>query len=272
MRATYASGVAHSLHRAGFVPDAVYGTSAGGAIAAWYASGQIDVGLTTWDRASDRRLMSFRRALLMRGPVLDGHHVYRELYPNHWKLDADALKRAAYPVIVTVTDADTGETLYPDLRAAEDPFVLLQATTNLPLLSGPPVAWQGRRLLDGGVTDPIPLARAMEDGHRDIILVANRVRGERKPEPEWTVRIIARAFPELADPTRLHHKLHNDALKLAERPPDGVRVRVIRPTRDIGVSRLTRDTRKLRAAIEIGKRDGAAAAVEMGLGAPMVLS
>ena len=269
MRATYASGVAYALHKAGLVPDAVYGTSAGGAIAAWFASGQIDVGLTTWDAASDRRLMSFRRAFWGPRPVLDGHLVYREMYPNHWRLDVDALRRAPFPVRVTVTDVDTAEALYPDLREAEDPFVLLQATTSMPLLSGPPVLWNGRRLLDGGVTDPIPLVRAIADGHEDILVIANRPDGARSPEPEWVVRLVGSRFPRLAEPTRQRHRVHNEALQLAASPPDGVRVRLVRPSQPLGVSRLTRDVAKLRAAIEVGKRDGERVARETGLARPL---
>lgn len=264
MRAAYASGVLAALHDAGFRPSAVYGTSAGGAIGAWFSTGQIDVGLSTWDRVGDRRLMSWRRALLGK-PVLNGHLIYREMYPKFWKLDAAALRRAEWPVRVSVTDADTAETLYPDLREAEDPFVLLHATTALPILSDAPVAWQGRRLVDGGTGDPIPVARAIADGHRDIIVVANRVAGERRPEPGWAVGLVARRFPALREHARRHHQYHNDALQLAAKPPEGVRVRIIRPTRDLGVSRMTRDLDKLRASIEEGRRDGARHAREMGL-------
>ncbi len=264
MRATYASGVVAALHRAGLRPAAVYGTSAGGAIAAWFASGQIETGLATWERVGDRRLMSWRRALLGK-PVLDGRLIYREMYPNFWKLDADALRRAPFPVRVTVTDADTGEALYPDLREADDPFVLLHATTALPVLSDAPVEWQGRRLVDGGTADPIPVARALADGHKEIVVVANRPAGERKPEPALAVRLVARKFPALREHAALHHQYHNDAVRLAESPPEGVRVTLIRPARDTGVSRMTRDVGRLRAAIEQGQRDGERAAATLGL-------
>lgn len=270
-RASYGSGVAESLQAAGLVPEAIYGTSAGGAIGAWYAAGQAAVGCTTWDHTADRRLLSYRRALLGRGHVIDFRRLYSEMYPNFFRMDVAALRAAPYPVRVTLTDADTAETLYPDLRTAEDPFLLLHATSALPLVSESPVRWEGRRVLDGGATQPVPLAKAIADGHKDILLVSNRPRGLRRPESPFLVALIAREFPALQDAARNHHTHYNDAMLLAESPPPGVRVRIVRPSADLGLSRLTRDVKLLRAAIAVGRRDGERVAAELGLAAPAAL-
>lgn len=267
MRATYASGVCDALQTAGVIPDAIYGTSAGGAIGAWYAAQQAHVGCATWDVVGDRTLMSWRRALLRRGPMLDFRTLYADRYPNVFRMDVARIRAAPYPVFATVTDADSLETLHLDLRTAADPFSLLHATSAIPLLAEAPVELGGRRLVDGGVTDPIPVAKAIADGARDILVVSNRPQGLRKPEPEWAVRLLAARFPRLAQAAREHHTRHNDALRLAESPPAGVRVRIVRPEGDLGVSRLTRDVEKLRAAIERGRRDGARAAATLQAGA-----
>lgn len=267
-RACYGSGVAAALQQAGLVPEAIYGTSAGGAIGAWYAAGQADVGCTTWDHTADRRLLSYRRGLLGQGHVIDFRRLYSEMYRDFFKMDVATLRAAPYPVRVTVTDADTAETLYPDLREAEDPFLLLHATSALPLVSEAPVAWQGRRVLDGGATQPLPLAQAIADGHRDLIVVSNRPRGLRRPESPLLVALVTQKFPALQEAARQHHRYHNDALRLAENPPDGVRIRLVRPAKDLGISRLTRDIKLLRKGIDIGRADGARVAAELGLAVP----
>jgi predicted patatin/cPLA2 family phospholipase len=97
------------------------------------------------------------------------------------------------------------------------------------------------------------------------VVVASRVAGERRPEPQVVVRIVARRFPALREATAQHSALQNEALRLAEHPPPGVRVRLVRPARDFGISRLTRDVAKLRAAVEEGRRDGARLAGELGI-------
>lgn len=268
-RAAYASGVADALQAAGFVPDAIYGTSAGGAIGAWYGANQARQGCATWDSVNDRALLSYRRMLWGSSPVIDFRRLYSDYYPNRFGLDVAALRRAPYPVRVTVTDADSGETLYPDLRIDQDPLLLLHATSALPLVSESPVRWQGRRVLDGGMTDPVPLKRAIDDGHKDVVLVANRPPGARRAEPEVLVRLVGRLLPAMEPHARRHHEYHNEALALAVAPPPGVRVRVIRPAADTGASRLTRDVALLRRVIDMGRRDGARAAGEMGLVSPL---
>lgn len=267
-RACYASGVTDALQKGGLVPEAIYGTSAGGAIGAWYAAGQAHIGCTTWDHTSDRRLLSYRRGLLG-GHFIDFRRLYSEMYPNFFKMDVAALRASPYPVHVTLTDADTAETLYPDLRTAEDPFLLLHATSALPIVSESPVRWGGRRVLDGGATQPVPLAKAIEDGHKDIVVVSNRPRGLRRPESPLAVALVTQRFPALQEAARQHHAYHNAALRLAENPPAGVRVRLVRPAKDLGVSRFTRDIKLLRKVMDVGRADGARLAGELGPKAPV---
>jgi len=263
-RAAYATGVAASLQARGFRPDAVYGTSAGGALAAWYGAGQMEIGCRTWDAVEDRKLLSFTRALTG-GYVFDLRTLYHHYYPNVFGMDVAALKRAPFPVHVTITDADTCETYYPDLRKEEDPLAAIHAGAAIPVLSEAPVDWNGRRCLDGGTTEPIPLARAIEDGHKEIVVVMNRAAGERKPEPEWAIRLVASKLPRIEQAARQHHEFHNRAVRLALAPPEGVRVHVIRPAADTGVGRMTRDARTLRNVIHVGRRDGEYAAAQLGL-------
>lgn len=273
MRAAYGSGVAVALQEAGLVPDAIYGTSAGGAIGAWYAAGQAHVGATTWEHAGDRQLLSYRRALWGDRPVLDFRRLYGDMYPNLFKMDVARLRAAPYPVYVTLTDADTAETVHADLRTAEDPFRHLHATSALPLVSEAPVLIGGRRFLDGGATAPLPLQQALDEGHQDLLVVSNRPRGLRHPESPVLVAMVMQRFPALADAARRHHALHNEAIALAEALAEGrapprhrdVRLRLVRPAKDLGVGRFTRDVGRIRAAVAQGKTDGRRVAQEMGL-------
>lgn len=263
-RAAYATGAGSALQAAGFVPDAVYGTSAGGALAAWYAAGQMEVACRTWDAVQDRELLSYRRALTG-GYVFDLRRLYHHYYPNVFRMDVAALRRAPFPVRVTITDADTGETYHPDIRQADDPLALVHAGAAIPILAEAPVQWNGRRCIDGGTTDPIPIAKAIADGHKHVVAILNRPPGERKPEPAWAVAILARKFPALAEAARMHHEYHNRAVRLCLAPPEGVRIHVVRPATDTGVSRATRDLVLIRRAIERGRADGLAAAAKLGL-------
>jgi predicted patatin/cPLA2 family phospholipase len=258
MRAAYTNGVLAALEDARVTPfDAVYGTSAGGALAAWWSAGQARYALDTWAYARDPRILSYRRWFLGRGPLLDHDALFRIVYAKEHPLDVAALERASHPVVVTVTVARTGEARYVDVRRGRI-LDWLRATGRLPFSAGDPVEIAGERYLDGGMADPVPVARALDDGADDVLLVLNSPPGRRKPEPERLARLVERRYPGLGRLVRAHHALHNAAVELAEQPPRGVRVSIIRPQTATGLRRLTRSEKRLWAAIAQGESDARA--------------
>jgi len=257
MRAAYANGVLAAFEDAGLAFDAVYGTSAGGALAAWWSAGQARFAAASWRYVADRRILSYRRWLLGRGPLLDHDALFDIVYAREHPLDIAALAKAPHPVVVTATDAETGETRYVDLRAGPV-LAWLRATGRMPLASGPAVEIDGRRWVDGGVTDPIPIARAIADRHDRVVCVLNRPAGSRKPEPRFAVKLIARRYPALAPFVARHHENHARAVALAERPPAGVAVSIVRPATPLGLSRFTRDPDAVARALARGEADGRA--------------
>lgn len=258
MRAAYANGVLAALEDAGYRDfDAVYGTSAGGALAAWFSAGQARYAIGTWEYAADRRILSYRRWATGRGALLDHDRLFEIVYEKERPLDVAAVQRAPWPVIVTVVNARTGETRYVDVRRGPV-LAWLRATGRLPLAAGHPVEVDGERWLDGGLTDPIPLRRAIDDGAKEILLILNRPPGERRPEPALSAWLVGKRYPHLRPHVEKHHEHHNEAVRLAERPPAGVHVDVVRPAKDTGVRRFTRDPKAILRAVEMGEADGRA--------------
>lgn len=253
MRSAYASGALLAFHEAGLEFDAVYGTSAGGAAVAWYAQGHPEGFVRTFEYARDPRILNWRRVGLRRGPYLDLDYLVGEIYPSEG-FDAKRVSSVKHPTYVTAT-ATTGLSRYLDLRRV-DPIQAVKATMSLPLLTGPPVEINGDRLVDGGVTDPLPVARAMRDGHREIVLVLNRPERHRRPDSRSVAWVLGRRYPHLARLASVHHQLVIDSVRLAENPPEGVRVDIFRPERPTGLSRFTKDLDTLRRVIAQGKEEG----------------
>lgn len=258
MKSAYANGVLSAFEEAGHAPwDAVYGTSAGGALAAWYGAGQARLAERTWAYAQDRRVLDYRR--LARGrPILDHELLWEVVYRQETVLDQDALRKAAWPVVVTTAEVETGECRYVDLRTAENPIAWLKATGRLPWGAGRPVEIGGKHYLDGGIVDPIPLAKAIADGHRHVTVLLNWPPGVVGKDNRMFSRMVARRYPMLRQGVLHHGELKQEAARLAEHPPEGVRVDVVRPERPTGLHRLSRDLKAIDAAIEQGRADGVA--------------
>lgn len=255
MRGAYSNGVLSAFEEAGLTSwRAIYGTSAGGALAAWFAAGQARYAEETWRYAVDPRILSYRRALLG-GPILDHEALLAIVYEKEHPIDQEAIRRYRAPVTVTASDVDAGQPHYQDLRAG--PVIpWLKATGRLPLGAGPPVSIGGRRFLDGGILDPIPLRRAIADGATDITLVLNKPTGPPASESAVLASLLARRYPSLREGLARHQAMKREAVELALDPPEGVTVQVIRPSGPTGLHRLSRDMDRIRAAIELGRRDG----------------
>jgi predicted patatin/cPLA2 family phospholipase len=258
MKAAYANGVLSAFEEAGHTNwDAVYGTSAGGAMAAWFSAGQARYAEKTWDYAADRRILSYRRWARRKGPLLDHEALLDIVYLDEHPIDQDAIRRSKHPVFVTAADVHSGEIVYHDLRHG-DIIAWLKATGRLPFASGPTVTIDGREYLDGGILDPIPVRRAVADGATELTLVLNKPQGKRQKDNIVIAGMAARRYPKLRHGITHHHEIKGAALDYAEHPPNGVAVHIIRPTAPTGLSRLSRDLDEIRSGIEQGRSDGQA--------------
>ncbi len=259
MKAAYANGVLTAFEEAGYRPwDAVIGTSAGGAMAAWYSAGQAKYAEGTWAYAGDERVMSYKRALTGRGPLLDHEALLEIVYVDEHPIDVAAIRASSWPVIVTACDADTGAILYHDIREG-DTIAWLKATGRLPMASGPPVEIDGRRLLDGGSIDPVPVRYAVEQvGADDLTLITNKPPGPKKSDPRVVVELAARRYPALRDGLMNHQQIKFESVQYALHPPDGVTSHVIFPSRPTRVHRLSRNMDAIQEALDLGHVDGAA--------------
>lgn len=258
MKSAYGNGVLSAFEEAGHTRwDAVYGTSAGGAMAAWFSAGQARYAEKTWDYAADPRILSWGRFARLKGPLLDHEALLEIVYLKEHPIDQDAIRRCPHPIIVTAADVHSGEVVYHDLRQG-DIIAWLKATGRLPFASGPTVSIDGREFLDGGILDPIPIRRAVADGATDVTLVLNKPQGKRQKDSYVIASMAARRYPKLRDGILRHHAIKGEALDYAESPPEGVTVRIVRPSTPTGLSRLSRDLKLIRAGIEQGRSDGQA--------------
>jgi predicted patatin/cPLA2 family phospholipase len=264
MKSAYANGVLTAFERAGHTRfDALYGTSAGGSLAAWFAAGQAEYAEATWEYAADRRVVNYRRFFTRRGPIVDHDFLLDEVYAHEHPLSVRRVQAYPAPVIVTASDADLGTCHYQDLRHG-NVILWLKATGRLPFASGPVVEILGRRYLDGGITDPLPIRKALHDGHRRITLVCNSPPMTFRKDNAALARVTARRFPALRDGILRHQELKAQAIHLAENPPQGVRIDIIRPVQPTGMHRLTRDIETIHRAIRQGRADGEAHVAQAG--------
>ncbi len=146
-------GALRSLERHDLVPDVVVGTSFGALIGALYAAGLPTERISDLARATRRRDLlghvadfGFHKAALFGGDKLEAYF--------DTLLGGRTFADLALEFAIVTTDVDTGECV---LLREGSLAKALRASVALPGIFAP-VELDGRRLVDGGLGSPVPLA------------------------------------------------------------------------------------------------------------------
>lgn len=119
---------------------------------------------------------------------------------------------------VVACNAEDGSTKYFDKsRVRFDDFDIIKASSAVPVACEPYVV-DGVPYFDGGIADPVPVQKALEDGYDRVILILSRLRDEvRKQQKDLApARILERSHPAAAEKLRMRYKTYNDELELAK--------------------------------------------------------
>ncbi len=257
MRGAHTCGALMALAEKGRADfDVVVAASAGACTAAYLVSRQFDLFPVVWTKyLHDGRFFDLKRLPTKRS-VLDLdfliHRVFKELDP----LDLDAIRSSKTKFYIVATDCGTGEPKYFD--AHKDPILnALKASAAMPIAYRHPVVVEGRTYIDGGVTDPIPIQKAIEAGCDDITILLTRPEGYRKKIPLVNIlpRLYARKYPRLAEAFMRRFEAYNRVVELIESGKLPARLTVIRPQSKLPTTRLTTSLPKIQATIRRGFED-----------------
>ena len=129
---------------------------------------------------------------------------------------------------------------------------IVKASCSLPFVC--PIAYvDGKPMLDGGITDSIPLERAFEQGYEKAVVILTRNRGYRKKHHKFKIPpFIYKEYPRIREALVMRSIVYNEQLDLVERLEDEGRITVIRPEKPVEVDRIERDVKKLTALYEEG--------------------
>jgi len=261
MRGVVSSAMADALQARGLTDafDLVVGTSAGALNGAAFLAG-VARGCTDnyYDADLIRRYIAPRRLLIGRAAVDVAFTLDRE----NEGLDGDRHRRtaeSAAPLHVVAIDVETARPeVLSDLTTIEDLKNGLLATSRLPWLGGPPVDFRGRRWLDGGLADPIPVDAAFALGATHALVLMTRPEGvPRTPAGGLIERIIERRLralnPDLVPLARDRFAVYEQVVDRIATDRDNNTLGVRLPAGIEPVSQLEKDPATLRAAAEAGR-------------------
>ncbi|KTG16133.1 MULTISPECIES: patatin-like phospholipase RssA [unclassified Guyparkeria] len=157
-------GVIHALEEVGIRPSMVAGCSIGALVGSGYASGSLDR-LEKWVRGI--RSLDVMRLLDVRfgGGLIEGDSLMKSLEKQVEPVDIESLD---VPFAAVATDLEAGREVW--LRDGS----LMQAVRASIAVPGlmSPVRHEDRWLVDGGLTDPVPVSLCRALG-ADIVIAVN---------------------------------------------------------------------------------------------------
>ena len=175
--------------------------------------------------------------------------------PNKLNIfDMDTYKSYEGKVLVGVTNAKTGKAEYLDGKELDNTAQMLRATCAIPIFF-PVIKINDNEYYDGGLCDPIPIKKAIEDGNEKHLIILTRPKGYIKKlskNNRIVARMLRKKYPNLEHILLTRHDLYNETVRFCEELEHQGKAIIIRPTAEGAIDSFEKDTTKLRAAYNHG--------------------
>ena len=255
-RAIYTAGVLDFLYENKVHFDGIIGVSAGAIHGCSFVSGQVGRSISyTLKYAKDKRYMSFY-SLFTTGNLVGEKFCYHDLPEKLFPFNHQAFETSPVKFYVTCTNVETGKAEYILCENLRDKMPYLRASASMPLVSQISEI-DGKKYLDGGIADSIPVRAFQKLGYERCVVVCTRAAGYRKKPNKLAplARLIYHKFPKFAEAVRNRHLMYNQELRDIEKMQENGEVFVIRPSKLIKISHMEKNTAVLREVYELGRHD-----------------
>lgn len=256
MRGLFSAGVIDILMENNLLPDGVIGVSAGAAFGCNIKSKQPGRVIRYNKKlAHDWRYASFR-SLLTTGDYFGGEYAYHYM-PRHLDyFDVETFNNNPMEFWAVCTNVGTGKAVYKRLMEVDDNCLeYIRASASMPIAARI-VTVEGKKLLDGGIADSIPLRFFQEQGYdRNLVVLtqpANYVKEPNKLMP--LMRLWLRRHPRIIRALEQRHIMYNNQLEYVRQEEKKSNTLVLRPDTALTIGHLSHNPDDMQATYEHGRK------------------
>lgn len=258
MRGIYTSAVLDYFLEKNLEFDYTIGVSAGAINAASFISKQKERTknvLITY--TGDSRYMGIGN-IIKEGNFFSTDFAYNQIPNKLIPFDYDTFFNSNSVFKIGTTNCNTGKAEFFEKNSFNTNSIMdvVRASGSLPFLSKM-VNINGTPYLDGGISDSIPIKKAIEDGCCKLVLILTRPKGYRKKPSKFgfIADICYKNKPLLADILKKRYQIYNETLEYIESLEANNEIFVIRPSESVEISRLEKNSLKLENLYKLGLRD-----------------
>lgn len=255
LRGIYTAGVLDEMLKDNIKVDAIIGVSMGALIGINYKSKQRERAIRYNLRyCNDKRYMGLH-SLIKTGNIANKEFAYYKVPNELDKFDYDTYKKSKIKFYVTVTNLETGEAEYIEIKDAKDNIEYFRASSAIPGVSRI-VEIDGKKYLDGGIADSIPVKKALDLGYDRVIVVLTRPIEYRKKltEMKW-LQARYKKYPKFMKAIAKRNKSYNEKVDRIIKLEKEGKVFCIRPSRQVKIKRIEKDERIILKQYNLGKSD-----------------
>lgn len=253
MRSMFTAGVLDTFMDEGLFFDTTIGVSAGALVGYNYVAGQR--GRCAY---LNLKYCCDWRALTLRSFVQTGNAYGREfnfdLIPNEFDpFPYDAYRASKMRLIAVSSNLDTGEADYHELTDPKEDIPYLISSSSMPLVSQI-VEIDGKKLVDGGTCDSIPITYSLITGAKKHVVVCTHP-ADYVRKPEKLMPLIRKKYddyPHFIERSQNRHVDYNRAKRALVRMHEAGLAFLICPEKPVEVSNMERDQEKLLDLYEQG--------------------
>lgn len=255
LRAIYTSGVLDCFLKNNIKVDAVIGVSAGALFGINYLSKQQGrVIRYTLENANNKDYMGIS-SWIKTGNIMNKDFCFNKLIYETDPFDFKTFNKSKIEFYVTVTNVETGKAEYKRINDIEEDMEYLRASGSMPIVSKI-VKVNGKKYLDGGISDSVPIKWGLKNGYKRIIIVETRPKTYRKKKSKLLpYKILYKDYPRLVKTVKERYNIYNKTKTYIEALEEENRVFVIRPTEYIKIKRIENNKDKIQEMYRLGLKD-----------------
>lgn len=256
MRGLFTAGIIDVFMEENIELDGVIGVSAGACFGCNYKSKQIGRTLRYNLKYCNDPRMSGIRSLLFTGDIYGAEFCYRTIPKELDIFDTKTFTDSPVEFHVVATDVRTGAPVYHKCSDGEDNDLdWIRASASMPLVSRI-VNVEGQKMLDGGISDSIPLKYYQSIGYEKNIVILTRprnyVKGENKLLP--LMRIKLRKYPKLLEAMANRHIEYNKTIQYIHKEEKKGNILVLCPDEELPISRIEHNPERIQNTYNIGRQ------------------
>lgn len=255
-RGMYTCGVIDVFMENDLCFDEAVGVSAGAAFGCNIKSKQIGRALRYNKRFCQDSRYSGLKSFIKTGDLYNKEFAYGIVPTILDPFDTKTFRENPLKFTVVCTDIHTGNPVYHEILNGDATDIeWIRASASIPIVSKP-VKLDGYELLDGGVSDSIPVNWMLERSTKTVV-VLTRDKSYCK-EPMKYIKLLKRAFKEYPNLTKAlenRYIVYNKTLDQIEQLEREGRIFVIRPSKPIACAMIEKDPDHLQEIYDIGRRD-----------------